>query len=235
MTGLLAFHTATDVCEVALRTGEGVKTLRERRPRAHAERLVPLALEILDGDMSFVRGVAVSAGPGSFTGLRIGVSTAKGIAFGRGVPMYAVSTLAALALDARREHGEHESHIVIPVLRARREELYIGAYRIDDGDVRALADDTVVADDALDQWIAGVTAADDRILIAGPQAAGIAATAASDRKTLDLSPGAASVLALSAGRPDSYIVNDISSFEPYYCKEFVARTPRTSIFDRLPF
>jgi tRNA threonylcarbamoyladenosine biosynthesis protein TsaB len=70
--------------------------------------------------------VAVGAGPGSFTGLRIGMSTAKGIAFAAGTPLYAISSLAALAYDAGDLPG-----LIVPAMDARRGELYAGFYRTD--------------------------------------------------------------------------------------------------------
>jgi tRNA threonylcarbamoyladenosine biosynthesis protein TsaB len=74
--------------------------------------------------------IAIGAGPGSFTGLRIGMATAKGIAFAAGKPLWAVSSLAALAYPTALEMP---AQLVIPVLDARRGELYAGAYRNVDG------------------------------------------------------------------------------------------------------
>jgi tRNA threonylcarbamoyladenosine biosynthesis protein TsaB len=83
--------------------------------------------------------VAVGAGPGSFTGLRIGMSTAKGIAFAAGVPLFAISSLAALARDAVAAGA---TGLIVPALDARRGELYAGFYRIDGV---AAAPDRVIA------------------------------------------------------------------------------------------
>lgn len=231
MTGLLAIHTATDLCEIAFGTADGVRTLRADGPRSHSERLVPLILEITVHDMSVIRGIALAAGPGSFTGLRIGLSTAKGILFGQGLPLYAVSTLAALAQAANGATGD----VIVPVMRARRDELYAGVYQVGKGGIHRLVNDAVVTDDSLGDWIARHAETDRSVLVSGPDAVHITRRATLDLHATDVPHGARSLLELSGERPDQYIVDDISSFEPYYCKDFVAKRPRQSIFDRLPF
>jgi tRNA threonylcarbamoyladenosine biosynthesis protein TsaB len=93
--------------------------------------------------------VAVGAGPGSFTGLRIGMATAKGIAFAARRPLWAVSSLAALADDARREVDQG---VICAVLDARRGEIFAGCFR----DGLPLADERVLAPGALLPWLASL-------------------------------------------------------------------------------
>jgi tRNA threonylcarbamoyladenosine biosynthesis protein TsaB len=90
--------------------------------------------------------VAIGAGPGSFTGLRIGMATAKGIAFAAQAPLWAVSSLAALAWDARVP-------LVCAVLDARRSEIFAGLYR----DGTLLGDERVLAPADLVAWVASIT------------------------------------------------------------------------------
>jgi len=93
--------------------------------------------------------IAIGAGPGSFTGLRIGMATAKGIAFAAGKPLWAVSSLAALAYPTAREFAAASppapAQLVIPVLDARRGELYAGAYRYVDGKLVADGEERLFA------------------------------------------------------------------------------------------
>ena len=93
---ILYIETATDVCSVALSKGDQIVGLKEEAGgNNHAKNLLPFVDEVLkqaEISMSEINGVAVSIGPGSYTGLRIGVSTAKGIASTAGVPVMAVST-----------------------------------------------------------------------------------------------------------------------------------------------
>lgn len=121
---LLALETATRVCSVALARGADVIALRENRDaRLHAERLLPL-IDALLGEASVrladVEAFAVSIGPGSFTGLRIGLASVKAFALGDARPVAPVSTLAALCAGAADEAGAAP---VAALLDARR-----GAY-----------------------------------------------------------------------------------------------------------
>jgi tRNA threonylcarbamoyladenosine biosynthesis protein TsaB len=99
---------------------------------------------------SALDAIAIGAGPGSFTGLRIGMATAKGIAFAAGRPLWAVSSLAALADDARRELAGDAEGAICAVLDARRGELFAGCFR---GGV-ALGPERVLAPSALAPWVA---------------------------------------------------------------------------------
>ncbi len=78
--------------------------------------------------MADIGGVAVSAGPGSFTGVRIGMGTAKGLALGAGIPLFPVPTLTALAQNVASYHG-----IIVPMMDARREEVYAAVFMAEDG------------------------------------------------------------------------------------------------------
>jgi tRNA threonylcarbamoyladenosine biosynthesis protein TsaB len=109
---------------------------------AASEALMPLVARVLERAGLAPRdleAVAVGAGPGSFTGLRIGMATAKGIAFAAGIPLWAVSSLAALALGAVRRGA---TGTIMPVLDARRGEIYVGTYR---DDLTPLAPEAVMA------------------------------------------------------------------------------------------
>jgi tRNA threonylcarbamoyladenosine biosynthesis protein TsaB len=97
-----------------------------------------------------VNGVAVGAGPGSFTGLRIGMATAKGLCFANGVPLWTVSSLAALALDA----GPHPTRTVVPILDAKKREVYAAAYRVTGDTPDELASARVLPPAALGEWLA---------------------------------------------------------------------------------
>jgi tRNA threonylcarbamoyladenosine biosynthesis protein TsaB len=96
--------------------------------------------------------IAIGAGPGSFTGLRIGMATAKGIAFAAGRPLWAVSSLAALAWHARAADAE----AIVAVLDARRGEIYAGCY---DRDLVALAPERVMSPGELTTWVVQVVGA----------------------------------------------------------------------------
>jgi tRNA threonylcarbamoyladenosine biosynthesis protein TsaB len=131
---LLAFDTATPSTVVGLDTGSEVLEARDdrapgERPR-HAQELLGLARSLLGrAGLAFgdVERVAVGVGPGSFTGLRIGVSTARSLAQATGAELVALSTLRALAVAA-----EGHADVVLPVVDARRGEVFAAAWRRDE-------------------------------------------------------------------------------------------------------
>ena len=124
----------------------------------HSEHLLLLVDHVLKSaslGLDDVDGIAIGRGPGSFTGLRIGMSTAKGLAFAAVKPLWAVSSLAALALglDAHLDNQPDESPdrqtLVLPILDARRGEVFVGFYRVQNGTVEPVADECVMAPDKL--------------------------------------------------------------------------------------
>jgi tRNA threonylcarbamoyladenosine biosynthesis protein TsaB len=134
---ILAFDTATRATAVALGDGSSldVGELRDdpapgERPR-HASRLLPLVAELMEktgSGWNVIERIAVGLGPGTFTGLRIGVATAKGLAQAAGIPLVGVSTLHSLALNARAADGGARSGSVLAVLDARRGEAFAAAW-----------------------------------------------------------------------------------------------------------
>ena len=133
---LLALETATDVCSVAvLRDGAVTAQASLHRPRVHAEQLVPLVDNLLERaavNRADLDAIAVSMGPGSYTGLRIGVSTAKGLAMALDAALIGVPTLEALAASVQPAAATGD--VACALLDARRDEVYAAAYEItDDG------------------------------------------------------------------------------------------------------
>jgi tRNA threonylcarbamoyladenosine biosynthesis protein TsaB len=124
MALILSIETSTAVCSVALHEQGKLLALAElREPGAHAEKLMGLLEEVLvkaAKALSEVEAIAVSEGPGSYTGLRIGVSTAKGLAFALDKPLIGINTLRAMAAACPLEKGAQ----VVAVLDARRMEVY---------------------------------------------------------------------------------------------------------------
>ena len=131
---LLAFDTSTQWLTVAcVRDGRWIER-EELAGQAHSQRLLPLVDEVLSEaglDLGQLDAIAFGAGPGSFTGVRIGCGVAQGLAFGAGIALVPVSTLAALAESAWQAHGWTR---VLACLDARMREVYVAAYRRE-GDV----------------------------------------------------------------------------------------------------
>ncbi len=133
---VLAIETATTVCGAALVQEGALVALREvAEPHVHAEKLPGLIGAVLQEAglaPAGLKGVAVSGGPGSFTGLRIGLSTAKGLVYATGIPLVAVPTLETLARRLARS-GVCREGWILAALDARRDEVYAQLFSVRDG------------------------------------------------------------------------------------------------------
>src|SRR5215469_18338183 len=145
---LLALETATESCSVALVHGETVIARSELAPRRHAERVLPMADELLAEaglGKHALDAIAVGRGPGAFTGVRLAVSLAQGMAMALDLPVVTVSSLAALALEAPEDDAA-----ILAVIDARMGEIYAASYRRDeDGGLVALDEERVCTAESL--------------------------------------------------------------------------------------
>jgi len=127
---VLALDTATEACSVALLTDAGLVGVFREVGRGHAEQILDMVDAVLSEAgirLGMLDGIAASVGPGAFTGVRIGVSVAQGLAFGAALPVVAVTTLEALAMQAMRGGAEQ----VMACLDARMGEVYWGCFAAD--------------------------------------------------------------------------------------------------------
>lgn len=126
---LLAIETATEACSVALLCGDALIERSELAPRRHAELVLPMAESLL-AEAGLARRqldvIAVGQGPGAFTGVRLAISIAQGLALALDLPVVPVSSLATLAMQAPRNGAA-----ILAVIDARREEIYAGTFRHD--------------------------------------------------------------------------------------------------------
>jgi tRNA threonylcarbamoyladenosine biosynthesis protein TsaB len=124
---LLAIETATEACSVALLYGDRLIDRSELAPRRHAELVLPMAEDLL-AEAGVTRrqldAIAVGRGPGAFTGVRLAVSVAQGLALALDIPVVPVSSLAALAMQA-----PHNGAAILATIDARRGEIYAGTFR----------------------------------------------------------------------------------------------------------
>jgi len=147
---LLAFETSTEALSVALSIDGQVRERFELAPRRHAELALPWA-EALLADAGVKRSqldaIAVGRGPGAFTGVRLGIALAQGIALALDRPVVAVSTLAALAM--RAEANGVAASRVFAAIDARMGEVYSAAFELRDSDAHALDEERVTAPDGV--------------------------------------------------------------------------------------
>ena len=146
---ILAIDTTSGACSAALYQDGTVCERFFRAERDHTRRLLPMVDEVLaEGGvhLSQLDALAVSRGPGSFTGLRIAISCAQGLAFAADLPVVPVSSLAALAAGAVRNHPHWRGAPVLSVLDARMQEVYWGVYH-SDGPHKSLLPEAVSSPD----------------------------------------------------------------------------------------
>lgn len=145
---LLAIETSTENCSVALSCDGGLISRSELAPRRHAELLLPMCEEVLaEAGVSRrqLDAIAVGRGPGAFTGVRLAISAAQGMALALDLPVIPISSLAALAMDA-----PDDGHPVLAVIDARMGEIYAGTFRRDhEGLIEPLGMESVGSADAL--------------------------------------------------------------------------------------
>ncbi|MFM4830481.1 tRNA (adenosine(37)-N6)-threonylcarbamoyltransferase complex dimerization subunit type 1 TsaB [Aeromonas rivipollensis] len=140
---ILAVDTATEACSAALLVGDKLFSRWEEAPRDHTQKILPMVQAVLDEaglSLAELDAIAFGRGPGSFTGVRIGISVAQGLAFGAGVPLIGISTLAAMAQGAHRLDGAER---VLTAIDARMNEVYFGHYELCDGRMQLVGEEVV--------------------------------------------------------------------------------------------
>ena len=230
MSCILNIETSTDVCSVAISdSGQVIFNKEDHSGPNHAVKLgvyVDEALDFLDSHGLPLQAVAVSCGPGSYTGLRIGVSMAKGICYGRGVKLIAVPTLELMAVPVLLgEHPEEEDALIVPMLDARRMEVYAEVLDRALKVVRPFQADIVDADtykEYLDQhhvYFFGNGAAKCMETINHPNA----------HLVEGIEPLAKNMAPLAEKRFVEGKFEDVAYFVPFYLKDFVAKMPKKLI------
>ena len=206
---LLALDTATLVASVAAASERGEVTLRDARVTTHSERLLALIDEALrDAGLSpdALEAIVCGAGPGSFTGLRIGMATAKGLCFALGRPLVTVSSLVALALEGG-------PGVVLALLDAKKQEVYAGLYDLTGKFPRPLTSEAVLPPRHLEAWVQAASP-DLPVRVVGDGALAYPSEAARAGQVLEGArgtPSAARMIALAEqrlgdGAPDELVV-----------------------------
>jgi len=229
MSTILHIETSTNVCSVAVSEDSQVIFQQDDHSGlGHAEKLgtmVDEALSFTDNHAIPFDAVAVSCGPGSYTGLRIGVSMAKGICYGRDLKLIAVPTLELLCVPVLLREIPEEDALLCPMLDARRMEVYAGIYNRALKPVREIGADVVTEDtykeylDAHPVYFFGNGAKKCMATINHPNAHLIEG----------IEPLAKWMQPLAERRLLNEQFEDVAYFVPYYLKDFVAKLPKKLI------
>lgn len=235
MSLILCIETGTDVCSVGLAENGELVALRESCGRDHARNVAVYVDELLrerDIDADDIDAIAVGKGPGSYTGLRIGVSFAKGLCYGLRKPLIAIGSLDAL-VEVAREDAEagivdvedFERATLCPMVDARRMEVYTQLFN---GRGEALGE--VEAKIIDEQSFAAKIAAAEEFVIFGNGAAKCAGTLSAKAKLIEVVPSARGLARLAQEALEAGRTEDIAYFEPFYLKNFVVTTSKKKLF-----
>ena len=227
MSCILHIETSTNVCSVAVsEDGKVIFDKADRTGNNHAEALgsfVDEAMSFADSHAIPLDAVAVSSGPGSYTGLRIGVSMAKGVCYALNLPLLSVPTLELMCVPVllRNEEIEDEA-LLCPMIDARRMEVYAALYDRALKPVRGIQADVVDAD-TYRQWLEGRP-----VYFFGNGAAKCMDTINHPNAHLieGIEPVAKWMMPLAERKMLNDIHEDVAYFVPYYLKDFVAKQPK---------
>ncbi|MGF7140911.1 tRNA (adenosine(37)-N6)-threonylcarbamoyltransferase complex dimerization subunit type 1 TsaB [Roseimarinus sediminis] len=236
MSGILCLESSTEICSVALADKGKLLALKEDRSGMNHSRLLTVFIdEILSEQnlsVSALDAVAVSGGPGSYTGLRIGVSAAKGLCFGAGLPLIAISPLEAMAHEVRINSHQYgielnESDLLVPMIDARRMEVYCMVSDVNGKPVQEVQA-LVIDEEALKQW------PQQRLLYFGNGAEKCQPVLRGENYHYvdGVVASAKHMTALAEKKFLAADFVDVAYYEPFYLKNFIATIPRKNVLGR---
>lgn len=219
MALILSLETATTACSAALAKDGALLALREvNEGYTHSENLTVFAEQVLkEAGVSFsdLDAIAVSKGPGSYTGLRIGVSAAKGFCFALDKPLIAINTLRAMASGV----SISERALLCPMIDARRMEVYCAVYDEQGNEIRP------VSAEIIDENSFSDILKNNKIIFFGDGAAKCRAKLGQHPNAVfidNVFPSAAFLAPLAEQKFNEKKFEDVAYFEPYYLKDFIA-------------
>lgn len=226
MTLILAIETATDICSVSLLRNNEIIALRESEgSNEHSALLTTFIDEIMKEtgqQLNQLDAVAVSKGPGSYTGLRIGVSTAKGLCYALDKPLISVATLEAMAFQVIENQKEAvDGAFLCPMLDARRMEVYMAIFNSEMEEISPVKAEIIDEDS-----FSGI---EKKVFIFGNGGSKCTSVLANNDKIIflpDIKASAVSVAKLALAKFRNAQFENMAYFEPFYLKDFVAGIPK---------
>ncbi len=230
MALILNFDTSTKICSVALTEEEKILSFRENNEgRNHASLLTVFIDEVLKEagkSASELDAIAVSKGPGSYTGLRIGISTAKGMAYALDIPVMAIPTLKIMAHGYLSLHSVEENTLLCPMIDARRMEVYTEFY------TRNLKVFREAGADIIEPHSYRDIRKDHKMIFFGDGAAKCQNVLEGKEIIIDKTYNISSLHMplLSKEYFEQRNFENVAYFEPFYLKDFIATTPKKKLF-----
>ncbi len=219
---ILNIETATKNCSVSISKEGKTIALKElnRGEYSHAEKLHEFIKQVTDEvgiELSDIEAVAVSKGPGSYTGLRIGVSAAKGLCFALDIPLISVNTLQVLAVSISISEG-----VIIPLLDARRMEVYSSVFNSKNESLREVKAE-IISEDSFKEYLNS-----QKVYFVGDGIEKCKGIITHENAMFidDKLPSANEMASLSFEKLKKNDIEDVAYFEPFYLKDFVAIKPK---------
>lgn len=222
MSLILSLETSTKVCSIALhKENQLVSSTIIKVDKSHSKVIIPFiegVLKFSGFTISDVDAVAVSKGPGSYTGLRIGVSTAKGLCLSIDKPLIAINTLRSMAFEINK--CNFGKYLVCPMIDARRMEVYCSLF---DSDNKILEETQaiVVDSNSFQDYFS-----DNKIIFFGDGAAKCLSLFSGNKNAVfieDVFPSAINIGYLAFDKLKNGEFEDIAYFEPFYLKDFISK------------
>ncbi|MHC8947916.1 tRNA (adenosine(37)-N6)-threonylcarbamoyltransferase complex dimerization subunit type 1 TsaB [Sphingobacterium hungaricum] len=228
---ILIIETATPVCSVALSKNHTVLDyIDSAEPNMHANQLTLYVEELLSRNnlvASELHAVAVSLGPGSYTGLRIGVSTAKGLCYALDIPVIGIHTLDAMADWFANYHSQSENTVLVPMIDARRMEVYCAFYK-NDGKQISETQAKIIDSLSFEEFVS-----EGKQMLLFGSGADKFSDLFSENPSIEIFPEFKNSARFLATKAYQKFVNqefeDMAYFEPFYLKEFVTTVSKKSL------
>lgn len=230
MERIILIETSTALCSAAIaENGRIISYMESSEPKAHASQTAVFIDKMLKDNgfrLQDCSAVCVSMGPGSYTGLRVGVSTAKGLCFGAGLPLLAAGTLDTLVWQAIDGGLVPDGcRYIVPMIDARRMEVYTAVFSPEGKQLTETAP-AIVTEDSFKHLLS-----EGRVLFIGDGAEKCApVTGDANAVFIQCCPKASSMLTPAMTEYKEKRFKDVAYFEPFYLKEFVATLSRKKLF-----
>jgi len=229
MALILSLETATSVCSAALHdNGKLLASSEYHVPQSTASKLSVLIdqlFKLADIQPSQLSAVAVSAGPGSYTGLRIGVATAKGFCYALNIPLIAINTLELMTYQVIAQHSFSDNALLCPMLDARRMEVYT---LLSGADLKVIepTEAKVIDELSYQSWLEK-----NKILFFGNGSDKCKEMIRHENAVFisSVTPSAAKLGEMAFQKFNLSRFEDLATYEPYYLKDFIVKKPKSSV------
>lgn len=231
MIRILNIETSTDICSVSISVnGECIALKITENDRSHSKILASFIKDVLDEtklNAKDINAVAISSGPGSYTGLRIGASTAKGFCYGANIPLIAVNTMQIIAKMALQQKNNLDNNsVIIPMIDAKRMEVYVAGFNLKlekTFDTKA----EIITKDSFSEL-------NNKNLIFCGNGIEKCKNVLNGSNILylnDIYPSAENMGYFSNILYNKSVFENVVTFEPFYLKDFIATTPKNKVLN----